>query len=164
MGRVATTETTATVRPTNVDELRDRANHLLPAHWREAAWRERADAQPPPLCPDWRAFYALEERGVLLARIWEMGNEVVGYTVSVLLPHPYFGCLTCFNELVYLSRSARKGLLGLRMLRDVESVARGRGAEMVVGSAPPGNGLHLLLPRLGYRELETRYVKRLGGV
>ena len=120
---------------------------LLEAHVRELTTHPHIMV----LDPDWERYEAMEQAGVLLGLFAYVGNELVGYSVNVVVPHMHYRGLTyCQNDVLYLRPDYRDIGCGTALIRATEEAAKVRGARFIVWHAKPSTPLDKLLPRLGY--------------
>lgn len=109
----------------------------------------------------WERFYDLD-MGVIIG-LWE-GDVYVGGIGGILAPNPNTGDLTaveCFWYVMPEHRGARKGI---RLIEAFEAWAKSKGASqiiMVFVNGRKDSQLDRLYERMGFRVLETNYVKEL---
>jgi hypothetical protein len=56
----------------------------------------------------------------------------------------------CQNDLLFVRKSHRRGMTGMRLITATERAAKERGVKMMLWHAKPGTTLDRMLPRLGY--------------
>lgn len=96
----------------------------------------------------------------LLSVAEDRGGSVRGLLGTVVQDHPLVGVRTGFELAWYVQPAARGGSAGARLVRDAEAaVVAAGGTRMQIG-APDAQVAHFL-ERLGYRAVETTYVKEL---
>lgn len=119
---------------------------LLIAHREELA----TDKALMKLKPDFDKYYALDESGELMVIGAYRGDEMVGYSVSIITNNLHYADLMmCQNDVLFLSVSERKGATGLRLIRKTEQLAKLEGAQIMLWHAKPGTNLDQLMPRMG---------------
>lgn len=135
----------------------DRAANLARQHWLET---EAGLVDQPPCLPV-ATYEALEANGNLITFGAFDGDELVGYSVAMIVPHMHYDMLCAHHDLLFVRADFRKGSLGLRLMRETETAAKARGAKFVVWHAKPGSTFETILHRIGYAVEETVYRKDL---
>ena len=112
---------------------------------------------------DWPQFRNLEAIGLLLVLIARVRGEVVGYSVTILVPsHIHYRWLAfANNDLLFVRKSARRRGIGKRLIARTQDDAAHRGFRHVVWHAKPGTALEAVLHRMGYRVEELTMMKEL---
>lgn len=111
-----------------------------------------------------RARYELlEEAGMLLVLgVFDVGDNLVGYTASWICNHIHYADLVyCHNDAIYLAPSHRSGTLGVKLIKETERVAKERGARMVLWHAKPDTPLAAIMPRMGCMVQDILFSKEL---
>lgn len=135
--------------------LRDQAGDLAREHYLEVEPEPR-----PALDVDWLRLQALEQKDATVSLGAYLGEELVGYAVSIVYPHLHFaGTLYCQNGALFVGVAARGRRLGLRLIEETERVAVGMGAKRVQWHARRGGALQALLQLRGYVEQSITYSK-----
>jgi GNAT superfamily N-acetyltransferase len=135
----------------------DRAWPLLEEHYAELA----TVPDIMLLKPDVERYQTLEAAGNLFAigmfDIHGDGAEtLVGYSVNIVCTNLHYGdLLMCQNDLLFVRKSHRRGMTGMRLITATERAAKERGVKMMLWHAKPGTTLDRMLPRLGYDPFET---------
>jgi GNAT superfamily N-acetyltransferase len=130
----------------------DRAWPLLEEHYAELA----TVPDIMLLKPDVERYQTLEAAGNLFAigmfDIHGDGAEtLVGYSVNIVCTNLHYGdLLMCQNDLLFVRKSHRRGMTGMRLITATERAAKDRGVKMMLWHAKPGTTLDRMLPRLGY--------------
>ena len=144
----------AVVREIVATEWIERAWPLLEAH------REELTTNPDlmVLDPDIARYQTLETAGALLSLGLFKDERLVGYSINALFTNLHYGdLLVCQNDLLFIDRAHRKGMAGVRLIATTESMAKDRGAQMMLWHAKPNTALHAMLPRMGYRVQDIVY-------
>jgi hypothetical protein len=114
--------------------------------------------------PDVERYTMLDQSGMSLALGVFDGDEIVGYTNSLISESLHYrGVVICQNDAIYLRANRRRGSLGLRLMRETERVAYMRGADMVVWQCKPDTPMHALLARGRYALQDLVYTRALNG-
>lgn len=149
-----------TIRHIALAELSAQAGELLKAHWREIA-REK---DLMVLDPDWSRYEQLEAAGLLLSLGAFDGEQMVGYSVGLVHPHPHYRGLVYYqNDVLFVSPEARHSRLGIRLIQDTEAAAEAMGARWHAWHAKKGSKLDFLLERKGYAVHDIIYARRAKG-
>jgi predicted GNAT superfamily acetyltransferase len=135
------------IRLSNVDEMLANASQLFSEHWEEVALNK----QVMVLKPDEHKYRSLEANNMLLILGAFEGDQVVGYSVNVVMNHAHYADLVvCNNDLLFVTEGKRNGRLGVQLIRETEKVAKERGARLMLWHAKPSTPLEKIMPRLGY--------------
>lgn len=139
----------------------DEAVPLLQAHWREIA-----TFQDIPLDVDVARYTMLEAAGALRIFTVRVDGRLVGYACFIVGANMHYrGSLQAVQDVLYVERTARGAMHGLRLLRHCDEALRAEGVQVVVQHV---KNAHPALGRLamhqGYEPVETLYVKRLDRV
>lgn len=115
---------------------------LLAEHREELA----TDKARMILAPDHETYLALDGLGRMLTIGVFKDDALIGYSANIIAPHLHYSGLTvCQNDVLWLRPEWRVGRLGLRLIRETEERARGRGADMMVWHAKPGTSLNAIM-------------------
>jgi len=133
--------------------------HLV-ASWREV---EAADMGGLMLDPDWAGYDALDAQGVLQLMTARQAEELLGYHLSLLVPHlHYAGVLAAQTDTFYVRPGWRKGWVAYRLMQAVERAWQAKGVQIAFTMSKDGRGQERFFQRLGWRPIEQMYVKRVG--
>ena len=127
-------------------------------------WQELVSLKPiMRLSPQIDRYKALEDAGLLLALFAYDSNEtIIGYSANIISNHIHFSHLvTCSNDVLFLTKSHRKGRAGMQLILETEKKAKERGARLMLWHAKPETDLAFLLPRIGYGTEELLMRKEL---
>lgn len=139
----------------------------------EADWSEvTVGLDLPPLCIDWRSYYALERRGQYRGITARRGHHLIGYNgYDVFRPKRHSQTLMAFGDAMYIDRSERRGLLAARFTRESHQLLKGIGVQWVVKGDMAVENLDKAKPRAsfgdmlmrvcGYRPYDRSYILRL---
>lgn len=87
--------------------------------------------------------------------------KLVGMLAIVALPHPLTGGIYAEEIAWWVEPEHRHGTLGPKMLRSAEDWATRNGAKMCKMVAPAGSQVGAFYEHIGYRAVETAYIKRI---
>lgn len=135
-----------------IDEMRE----LYPDHWKEIA----LDHDKIKLDPDYDRYELLSRAGVLHVVTARSGPKLVGYHMSIVMPHLHYkSSLTAFTDVFYLKPEYRKGMTGYRLLRTFRDSVKARGVQKVYMMTKLGIDLDPVLKRLGFKPIERVYAQ-----
>lgn len=133
---------------------------LWRAHYDELAIRK----ERMQMKPDVPAYEALERVGSLHILVARENGEMVGYVTSVVRQHLHYADVLCgFEDAYFLRKSHRKGMAGVRLLREWERAMRGRGVQLICAMTKPWLDMGPLFERLGFAKSDHVYSKWIGG-
>lgn len=136
-----------TLRPSTVTEMRAVAAALFVDHYDEVAKNKGTT----PLSPDWGVYQTLENQGKLILIAAWAGETMVGYSASMVGPHPHYSTtVMAQNDVLFVAKDHRRGRVGLRLVRETERIAAAMGARRVMWHAKQGSALEAILPKVGY--------------
>lgn len=134
------------------------AKELLQQHWEEIALNQSVIK----LNPDWEAYYALEDSGLLKVFTARLDGKLVGYFVVICRNHLHYkDHLFAFNDVLYLHKDHRKGLAGAKLMKFAEKCLKEDGVSVLVVNTKRHKPFDILLTWLGYRHIENVYSKLL---
>lgn len=133
------------------------AEPLWTVHWQEIA----VDQDTIPLVPDYAAYAALEQAGVLhVVTGRDAGMRLQAYWVGLVKGHLHYATtLHAFCDVYWLAPAHRKGLEGYRLFQHVEASLRARGVKKVITATKVAFDVSRLFERLHYREIERVWTK-----
>ena len=150
------------------DLLADGLEDMLFDHWQEVG----LDHDAVPLAPDWEHYRDIERQGIFRVIAMRDFGALVGYNAFFVNKHLHYRhTLHAGNDVIWLRPDKRKGMAGVRLLRDSERLLRAAGVVKIIyhikphvllGARKSGNLGDILL-RLGYRHIEECYSKILPG-
>lgn len=146
------------IRATSIQEMYDKAQELMLAHWHELA----TDKKLMELAPAIDRYRAMEETGSLFALgVWD-GDTMVGYSLSFLLINLHYSALKyAHNDVLFLREDYRKGSVGVKLIAATEKAALALGARLMLWHVKPDTSAAKLFPRLGYRVQDIMFSKGL---
>ncbi|AIL33104.1 GNAT family N-acetyltransferase [Basilea psittacipulmonis] len=107
------------------------------------------------------AYRHLEKSGLTRVLGAFGDNRLVGGLILVFSKTLHHSQLIVATDAFFVSPSARKGGVGLRLLKQAQELAKACGAVGVFASAPIGGALEKVLPRHGFKATNTFYFKEL---
>lgn len=135
------------------------AQDLLQQHWEEIALNKDFIR----LNPDWEAYYNLEETGSLKIFTAREDSKLIGYFVVLCRKHlHYVDHVFAFNDILYLQKDYRKGLVGAKLMKFAEKCLKDDGISVMIVNTKRHKPFDTLLEWLGYKHIENIYSKTLG--
>lgn len=133
-------------------------NELAQDHYREIAnYQDKV-----PLAPRWRDYDAEERAGNLVCITLREHGSLIGYASFLLTRHLHYASLKPgINDLLFLRKDKRNGLLGFRFIKECENHLKRIGVNKYQWHVKPGHDFGLILERLGYLKEEHVYGKIL---
>jgi len=134
----------------------------------DALWREHYDEiavqKAMRMKPDEPAYRALDATGQLDVLVGRKAGVMVGYILSVVRPHLHYADTLCgFEDSYFLTKPERRGMAGVRLLREWEASMRQRGCFKWFIETKPFLDMGPVLTRLGYRPSGYMYAKSVEG-
>lgn len=145
------------IRPVTVDQMLPIMGALMREHWQETEAWIKGEGPVPAV----EIYHAMESTGVLIVLGAFDGDTIVGYVTAIVSPHPHYSFLVGQHDLLYLDPAYRRGRTGLRLMLEIETMVKARGARWMAWTAKPGSPFDALLSRRGYVPEETIYKRPL---
>jgi len=140
------------IRPTSVAEVRMHPRVLLDNDAESGGVYAALDI-------DWATYTYLEQAGrLLLLGAWE-GDDLVGYAICVRGRMLHRDIEAAQGTVIYVAPDARRKGVAMRLIREVQRMTVADGGRMVTWKCGERSPLATILPKLGYRKLETEYGK-----
>jgi predicted GNAT superfamily acetyltransferase len=131
---------------------------LLSQHYDEVAQFKSVNV----LDPDIDTYLRLQEKGSLLTLVAFVDGSCVGYSCNIISPNMHYRqALYCKNDVLFLHKDYRHSMIGLRLIRETERLAKERGAQLMLWHAKERTALNSLLPRLDYKVVDVIHAKEL---
>jgi len=127
-------------------------------------WEEMYhDKEAYPFDPDWDLYYLLEDNGNLLVFTARDSGKLIGYFSVIIGPSLHSkGKFVVSNDIIYLHRDYRKGLIGVKLFKFSEDCLLESGYNQLQVITSEKNNIDSLLKRLDYKKIETKFEKKLG--
>lgn len=133
---------------------------LCVRHWEEIALNKDII----PLDPDWHRYEAMANDGILECISARKNGELIGYQIFIVVPHLHYkSSITAHSDVLYLVPEARKGMLGVRLMKKGCEVLQKRGVQKVVQNVKLHSDWGRILERMGFDPIERIYSKVFGG-
>ena len=88
-------------------------------------------------------------------------DKLIGLVTVLVTPVPHYSVKIASTESIFVDAAHRKGGTGLKLLKLAEDCARDHGAVNLFVTAPMGGRLVQVLPRIGFRECQRVFCRRL---
>jgi GNAT superfamily N-acetyltransferase len=125
-------------------------------HWEEIALNKKLMR----LDPDWHRYYMLEEQELLMTHTVWANEQLVGYSLTFVMPHLHYKQLMCAqNDVIFIAKPYRG--IGKGLIARVEQDARNKGARLMLWHSKPDTALNGLMPRMGYRVQDIVHSREL---
>jgi len=143
-----------------LSEIIEEIKPLLHAHWQEIGI---FDKEKHPLDPDWDLYFKAEAAGIHFFFTVRQDGKLIGYYSSILFPkHFHYRSIFASDcDLFFLAPEFRSGLIGLRMLREVENVLKRKGVNMITHTVKISFPLEPIMKRLGFEPMDIKYFKEV---
>ena len=133
------------------------AQPLMLEHWEEVG----ADKGQAKFSLDVPTFEVLDKCGMLQVVVARNAGRIVGYSMVIVRKHMHYDLLCGFEDAFFLSPKERKGLAGVRLLRETAKAAKARGVQKLFWHSKTIKPLGTLFERLGYVKSDEIYSKWL---
>lgn len=139
----------------NIEELK----RIIPLHYAELALNK----DKVPLAPRW-AVYAEQERiGQLFFVALRDSGQLSGYFIGFVSPGLHYEtCLTCIQDIMYVTPNKRGAAAGDYLLSFVEETLKKRGVQRLIGNSKNHFPCSWLFDRRGWEPIETIHSLWLG--
>ena len=146
-------------RETWADYFRD-CQALWVEHYDELALRK----DRMKMKPDVPAYEAMEAAGILDILTVREDGEMIGYVLSAVRPHLHYADTLCgFEDAYFLRKISRRGMLGVRMIREWLMAMRARWCVVAYGMTKPWLDNGPIFERLGGKLSDNVYAFWLEG-
>lgn len=121
---------------------------FLEMHYEELALHKDAI----PLKPDYERYYSLEEKNQL--KVFTLTTDegiMIGYAVFIIGPMLHYKSTICAaNDLLYIEKSYRQGMTGIKFIKYCEAKMKDCGAHKITWHIKESNNFFPILKRMGY--------------
>lgn len=107
-------------------------------------------------------YDALWRMGLLQVLVARDGDQMVGYFITVIRPHPHYNdTIIGHEDAHFLTKSHRRGFAGLRLIREAEGHLRAAGVHRMNVHTKSHKNKGRVFERLGFTQTDIIYSKRL---
>lgn len=138
---------------------KDELMPMFAKHYEEIALNKDKIA----LNPNWEAYSALDQSGLLKTYTVRSHGRLCGYFVVLLIGGLHYkDHIFAANDLIYIDPTQRKGFTAWRLLKYAEKDLKGLGVSTMQVNVKKHKPFDKLLLRLGYTHIENLYSKYIG--
>jgi GNAT superfamily N-acetyltransferase len=132
---------------------------LLENHYQEIA----NDKDLIKLNPDYDTYKKLCDSGIMRIITARDDGLLAGYCICVIKYHLHYrDSLTALNDIFYIQKPYRKGLIGVKLFIKTEEILKKYGVQRVVMNTKTHHDVGAIFERLGYKETERVFTKIIG--
>lgn len=114
------------------------------------------------LKPDILKYKTFEDKGLLFALALYDGDNIVGYSVNVVMQLLHYSDTTFVqNDVLFIKKEYRRGSWGLKLIHETERLAKRRGGKLMMWHGKKDTVFNNLMPRLGYGVQDILFSKEL---
>ena len=125
-------------------------------------YNELIDDPDIPLSPDLSRYYAMAGANLIHIVTARSEGELVGYTVNLLMRGLHYSTkIFATNDLVFVRKDFRKGVVGIRLLKVMEEELKKLGVHYICMHVKPFPDFGPVLKRMGYGVWETIWKKQI---
>jgi len=129
--------------------IKDELQLLLVDHYEELTLNKHK----VKLNPDWNRYFELERQGKLHLFTLRDQTELVGYSVFFLDTHIHYkDLMVATNDIIYLKKSDRLGISGIRLIKYSEQQMKSLGADKITWHVKLSQDFRPILHRKGYMD------------
>lgn len=115
----------------------------------------------PAHCLNRDMYRAMEQAGIYNILGAFNGDKLIGLVALLVTSVPHYSTKIASTESFFVDADHRKGGVGLKLLKAAEVFAKEQGAVNLFVNAPMGGRLVQVMPRIGYRECQRIFCRRL---
>ena len=138
----------------SLSKVRREIEPLLEEHWKEIALNK----DKIKLNPDWRAYADLDSIHALRIYTARKDGKLMGYFVVIVSKSLHYrDHLFANNDIIFLTKPARKGLTGVKLIKFALDSLEAEGITKVHINTKAHQPFDAILERLGFEEIERVY-------
>ena len=142
----------------NIANVRREIEPLLEQHYKEIALNKDIIK----LNPDWRAYAQLDAINGLRIYTARKDGKLMGYFVVIVSRSLHYkDHLFANNDVIFLTKTARKGLTGMKLVKYAIESLKAEGVTKLHVNTKMHQPFDPLMERLGFEEIETVFSKVL---
>lgn len=116
-----------------------------------------------PMRPDVASYVALEQAGRLQIVTARDDGKMIGYILSVVRPHLHYAdVLSGYEDAYFLSKSHRKGMTGVKLIREAIRYMKAVGVQKAFFMTKVALDMGRIFERLGFSKTDIVYSKWIG--
>lgn len=138
--------------------LKEEIIPLLVEHWKEIGTFDKANIK---LKPNWAWYKALSDGDFLYVTTVRKDTELIGYCVCIVAPHIHYSdIMVAENDILFLRKKYRKGLIGYKLLRYTISRLKQKVQLITIGTKIKYN-FSSVLTKLGFKLTEYKFTMEI---
>lgn len=142
-------------RETVTDELIEQLKPLLLAHFDEVEHYKDI-----PLDPNYAAYKALDQAGVVRLFTYRIEQQLVGYSIMFVMPaYHYKQSIQATHDSLFIVKAHRG--VGEKFIQFCDSELQSEGVQVVYQSLKLTHNFGHMLERIGYQHVDNVYYRRL---
>ena len=142
----------------NIANVRREIEPLLEQHYKEIALNKDIIK----LNPDWRAYAQLDAINGLRIYTARKDGKLMGYFVVIVSRSLHYkDHLFANNDVIFLTKTARKGLTGMKLVKYAIASLKAEGITKLHVNTKMHQPFDPIMERLGFEEIETVFSKVL---
>lgn len=142
----------------NIANVRREIEPLLEQHYKEIALNKDIIK----LNPDWRAYAQLDAINGLRIYTARKDGKLMGYFVVIVSRSLHYkDHLFANNDVIFLTKTARKGLTGMKLVKYAIESLKAEGVTKLHVNTKMHQPFDPIMERLGFEEIETVFSKVL---
>ena len=135
-------------------QVKREAEPLLQQHYEEIALNK----DKIKLNPDWRAYAELDKINALRVFTARKDGKLMGYFVIIVSKSLHYrDHLFANNDIIFLTKAARKGQTGVKLIKFALDALEAEGVTKVHINTKAHQPFDAILERLGFEEIERVY-------
>ena len=147
------------IQAEDYQEVKEEANELIYQNWDDTGYKEAGIE----LNPDWEAYDALYYAGMIGVYTVRKDEKLVGYLVVLARNHPHYkDHIFASNDILFIDKEHRKGLVGYFLVKYVTEDLEKRGVSVLLFNTTVDKPYDPILKRLGFKHSEKLYTKYRG--
>lgn len=136
--------------------IKDEIKPLLEDHYHEIALNQHVIK----LNPDWKEYARLDASGSLRCYTARQEENIVGYFVVIVSTSLHYkDHLFASNDVIFLAKSARKGLTGIKLIKYASKSLEDEGVSLLMVNTKVHQPFDPIMERLGFNLIERVYSK-----
>lgn len=138
----------------NLAKVRREIEPLIDEHWQEIA----LDKEIIKLNPDWEGYARLDNINALRVYTARKDDKLVGYFVVIVSKSLHYrDHLFANNDIIFLTKAARKGLTGVKLIKYAIDSLAAEGISKLHINTKAHQPFDAILERLNFEEIERVY-------
>ena len=136
------------------EQVKDDIKPLIEEHWHEIALNKDAIK----LNPDWENYAMLDKLGALRIYTGREDGELKGYFILITSRSLHYkDHLFANNDIIFISKSHRKGLTGLKLIKYAMKKLKDEGVTLMNVNTKLHQPFDAVMERLGFNCIERIY-------